>query len=76
MNKVLVQQRLDYFDQMLLACGWVRQESNWLAPAHMRELLALEVGAGSVKRSLAVAAQVQFDEACENAFAQQSLKAA
>lgn len=60
-------QRLDYLDELLLACGWSRSENGWLAPEKMRDLLVEEVGTGHVKRWVALAAQVQFDEACVRA---------
>lgn len=60
----IAKQRLEYVDELLLACGWVRYENGWLAPERFRAELAREVGAGHVKRSVALAAQVQFDEAC------------
>lgn len=65
-------QRLGYLDEFLLACGWSRSENGWLAPEKMRDLLAEEVGTGHVKRSVALAAQVQFDEACVRAACSQT----
>ena len=56
-------QRLEYLDQLLMACGWKCEEEGWLAPVYMRVMLAAELGEGHLKRSLALAAQVQFDEA-------------
>jgi hypothetical protein len=56
------QQRLDYLDDFLMACGWIRESAGWLPPEQMRGALALEVGPGHLKRSLALAAQVQADE--------------
>lgn len=55
--------RLDYVDQMLLASGWKLEAAGYLAPESFRKELAIEVGAGHVRRSVAIAAQVQMDEA-------------
>ena len=56
------EQRLEYLDNLLLACGWTQEAEGWMPPETMRDALALELGRGHLKRSLALAAQVQADE--------------
>lgn len=55
--------RLDLVDDILIASGWANEPDGWLAPKHFREQLAREFGNGHVRRSIAIAAQVQVDEA-------------
>lgn len=61
--------RLGLVDELLLASGWACDADGWLAPKHFRHDLAQEVGAGHVSRSIAIAAQVQHDEAILQAVA-------
>lgn len=62
-NAIIARERLDYFTDMLRSTGWAEDDGHWLAPAHFRDRLAMEVGRGHVHLSIAVAAQVQFDQA-------------
>lgn len=54
--------RWTHFSDMLLASGWTLTDGCWIAPAHLREQLAQEVGNGGVYLWVAVAAQIQADE--------------
>jgi hypothetical protein len=55
--------RLELVDDVLLVAGWTRDDPGaWHAPQHLSEFLAEHVGRGAVRRWVAIAAQVQFDE--------------
>jgi hypothetical protein len=64
-------QRLEYFDEMLLATGWQGAGEHWVPPEHYREALAVKMSGRpqtpiTLKRCHAVMVQVQWDEAVVN----------
>jgi hypothetical protein len=72
-NEVISSQRLEYFDQMLLASGWLKSGKYWVPPEHYREALAVKMCGHprtrtplTLKRCHAVMVQVQWDEALVN----------
>lgn len=70
-NEFISNQRLEYFDEMLLASGWQKAGEYWVPPDHYREGLALKMSGSAktpitLKRCHAVMVQVQWDEAAVN----------
>ena len=67
-SEFISNQRLEYFDQMLLASGWRQAGEHWIPPEHYRDALALKMSGRpgtsiELKRCHAVMVQVQWDEA-------------
>lgn len=67
MTDIFAKSRIEYLEEMLLACGWSRSpnfaDDAWIAPDFMRDILAVSWGRGCYRLSDAVTAQITADQA-------------